>query len=189
MKVISFDTMYGFKNKLFSVLFLDKIFKKLADLGLKPNHITIISIFCGVFSAPQLIFNHTLYIWFFLTHMILDNFDGYLARSTNQQSKLGDELDHVGDISIGVLILLFSFPFANNFLLSAFIIWHIFEYLILRKFNLLQYKFPTRYYAFFFIFKLFNLGIIVSIVVELLVSTYVFISRKTEIYATIKKAL
>ncbi len=189
MKTISFDTLYSSKSKIFELFGLKKAFLKLSSIGLKPNHITVVSICCGVFSATQLMFNQSLFVIFFLIHLLLDNFDGYFARLTNQSSKFGEDLDHIGDMSIGVLVLLFALPYSNQILLIGFILVHILEYVFLRLTGLLRFKMPSRHYAFFFMFNAYNLGIIGSFFIELITSIYVFITQNKKIMSTLKKTV
>lgn len=82
-----------------------------AKLGIKPNAITILSIFLGIGAGVLLYFHDAGYIWYNLAGMALlvladicDSADGQLARLTKQYSRLGRILDGVsGDIWFAVI--------------------------------------------------------------------------------------
>ena len=79
----------------------------LRKLGFTPNIITIISImlaFLGIFALMKK--ETTMFTILFFTAYILDCIDGYMARKYKMESKIGDLLDHVGDL-MKVAVLLY----------------------------------------------------------------------------------
>lgn len=53
------------------------------------------------------------FIGTFSLNYILDTLDGYLARKYNKETELGDYLDHVGDLSIGLATLYIASPLSR----------------------------------------------------------------------------
>jgi len=80
----------------------------LRNIGFTPNMVTISSIiiaFIGIYYLTHK--NLVIFTILFAFAYILDNIDGNMARLYNMQSKLGDFLDHCGDI-VKILVLLYA---------------------------------------------------------------------------------
>ncbi len=86
---------------------LKPITSKLVKLGIKPNHITVLSLISGIF-AFVLISLKYLYLGalFVLLSGFFDMLDGALARSYNLVSDFGAFLDSVVDRYVDVLIFI-----------------------------------------------------------------------------------
>lgn len=75
--------------------------------------------------------NHPVYLLFvalgLLVRMALNALDGMMARNFNQQSKLGEVLNELGDAVSDTIIFcaLFSFSYASNMLVFLFIVLSI----------------------------------------------------------------
>lgn len=97
------------------------------------NSITILAIVWSALIGVLLFLstNHPIYLLFvalgLLVRMALNALDGMMARNFNQQSKLGEVLNELGDVVSDAIIFcaLFSFSYANNTLVFLFIILSI----------------------------------------------------------------
>ena len=70
----------------------------LRKMGFTPNAVTVLSItlaFASIYFLEKK--NTILFTFLFSIAFILDCIDGYMARTYNMTSKLGDFLDHIGD--------------------------------------------------------------------------------------------
>lgn len=105
-----------------------------ARLGIRPNAITILSIFLGIGAGVLLYFHTDYFIWLNLAGMALlvladicDSADGQLARLTKQYSRLGRILDGVsGDIwfaAIYIAICLRENETSTLFMDHHWLIW------------------------------------------------------------------
>ncbi len=72
-----------------------------------PNFVSLIRIFL----APVLLMagmtgREDLFLWGFAGSLLTDFLDGFLARLLDQQSKLGSQLDTIGDVLTGAVVIL-----------------------------------------------------------------------------------
>ena len=135
------------------------VMKVLKKLKLRPNFLTLCSFLSG---AVAVILLRTDYFAFFaVLSVVFDIFDGHLARYTNRVTELGAWLDHTSDRSVELLLILFA-PVAHFFLLVACFLFILHQLLFIFVERTI---FPARtILVAFFIFKLFSLGIYISIV-------------------------
>ncbi len=61
---------------------LEKIAKAVANMGIKANHITTLSLITGILGVYYLFNNYYLFALFALLHLIFDGLDGVIARVT-----------------------------------------------------------------------------------------------------------
>ena len=109
------------------------ILNELHKQRINANSITILAIVWSALIGVLLFLstNHPIYLLFvalgLLVRMALNALDGMMARNFNQQSKLGEVLNELGDVVSDAIIFcaLFSFPYANNTLVFLFIILSI----------------------------------------------------------------
>lgn len=76
-------------------------------LNMTPNHITTLSLLCGLLCVYYLDINHTnlaLAFTFYILSFLFDCLDGYYARKNNMLSKLGDMYDHYSDLIVHAMI-------------------------------------------------------------------------------------
>lgn len=76
-------------------------------LNMTPNHITTLSLLCGLLCVYYLDIKHTnlaLAFTFYILSFLFDCLDGYYARKNNMLSKLGDMYDHYSDLIVHLMI-------------------------------------------------------------------------------------
>lgn len=79
--------------------------RRLHRAGLRPTHVTAVSIPCGV-AGTLLLYESPLFAAFLIAAYIgLDVLDGTLARVTGSQSRFGERLDFFGDRLVAALFL------------------------------------------------------------------------------------
>jgi len=84
------------------------LIRPLADIGVHPNHLTLLRLLTGLLAVAALTVGD--YAWsnagalLFVLSNLLDHGDGELARMTRQQSRLGHMLDLTSDAVIHTLI-------------------------------------------------------------------------------------
>lgn len=88
-------------------------FVKYIPESVHPNTVTGIGIICGILGA-FCFFLATFSRWFFIpaalglvTHIVCDNFDGYMARNRNQKSARGAFFDFCSDVLVCTFAALF----------------------------------------------------------------------------------
>ena len=84
---------------------LEKIARAVAQTGLRANHITFLSLLCGILAAYFLFSKYYLFVLFVILHLCLDGFDGVVARVT-KPTPYGKYFDLVTDSSVTFLLLL-----------------------------------------------------------------------------------
>ncbi len=107
--------------------------QQLNRLNIKANKITIAAIGLSIILGLLLFIssNHPVCLLFvafgLVLRMALNALDGMMARTFNQQSKLGELLNELGDVFSDTVIFsaLFSFSYANNTLVFLFIVLSI----------------------------------------------------------------
>ncbi len=80
----------------------------LRRLGITANHLTFLSLVFGILSLWFLFSDHLYFVIFGVIHLILDTFDGVLARATSS-TRFGAYFDSSVDNGLVVLVLLKSF--------------------------------------------------------------------------------
>lgn len=76
-------------------------------LNMTPNHITTLSLICGLLCVYYLdvkTSNIGLAVTFYMLSFLFDCLDGYYARKNNMLSKLGDMYDHYTDLLVHIMI-------------------------------------------------------------------------------------
>jgi len=180
-KIPTLDKLYIFKERLFTKFGVDLFVKFLSSIGVTPNIITILSIFVGLISVFYLFVSTTLFSAFYITNRLLDILDGYMARKLGIRTPIGDRLDHFGDLLVHAILLIKTILQPNLGLLGiAVLLTYLGEYLLLKEGKLLNKKFPTGTFAYFFIFDLYKLGLIYQIVYQTISYTYLKFVMKPE---------
>jgi CDP-diacylglycerol--glycerol-3-phosphate 3-phosphatidyltransferase len=109
------------------------ILNQLHKQHITANKITIVAIVWSAFIGVLLFMSnsHPIYLLFvafgLLVRMALNALDGMMARNYNQQSKLGEVLNELGDVVSDTIIFtaLFSFSYTNSMLVFLFIVLSI----------------------------------------------------------------
>ena len=83
----------------------EKVGKLFVRLGISANLATSLSIICGIIAVYFLFQDLLLFIIFAVFHLLLDGFDGIIARAANKTSRFGEYFDHIGDSLIGLLLI------------------------------------------------------------------------------------
>ncbi|HNT29809.1 MAG TPA: CDP-alcohol phosphatidyltransferase family protein [bacterium] len=160
---------------MFTHLRVEPFFKALDQIGIRPNMMTLVSLGFGLLAVRYLFFDQSLFIMLFLANRLLDMLDGYMARCCQRQSKLGNLLDHGGDLLIFSALLLKScFQFDLAGLAAAALGMYIGEFLLLSTKRELHRKFPTGMFAFFYLFNWFRTGLIVQIAYQVVSCIFFF---------------
>jgi len=109
------------------------ILNQLHKKHITANKITLVAIVWSALIGGLFFMStsHPIYLLFvalgLLVRMALNALDGMMARNFNQQSKLGEVLNELGDVVSDTIIFcaLFSFSYANNMLVFLFIVLSI----------------------------------------------------------------
>jgi phosphatidylglycerophosphate synthase len=94
--------------------YLGPISSFLIKIGVTPNMLTTLSLISGLLSVYFLFNNYVLFIIFGISHLILDGFDGVLARRTKETIH-GKYFDLITDNLVAVLLLVKLGYFLNDF--------------------------------------------------------------------------
>ena len=108
------DSLY---YKIFNLINIVKICNK---LKIKPNHITILNAILGILMILKL--NKTLLLIIFEICVFLDYLDGFLARETNNVSKIGFKLDVLADFVTHACLFYHILKNSNNTKFLLFVI-------------------------------------------------------------------
>ena len=164
MKILLLDGLHRKKDEVLE-RYLTPFFKYLYSRNITPNILTAISVILGLLAIYFLFNTESLFILFLLLHLILDALDGTYARSLNLKSKLGDILDHGGDLLIGSL-LLFKVAYVLGGLWIALPWLFLLEAAVLSRFSLLDKKFPSRNFVFFFLLGFYSFGMYFQLIFQ-----------------------
>ena len=119
------DEMSRFRVRRVFRPFVYKIAESLAEMGIRPNHITVVSLLSAVISAIFIALSNVLLagIAIFMTGL-LDGVDGAIARIMNMETRKGAFLDAMLD-RYGDVIIIGSFLFYEPkvFFLFRFELW------------------------------------------------------------------
>ena len=164
---ISIKTLYEIKRVVFDFLRIDSFCVFLEKkTRIRPNHITVFNWLFGGLALYYLYFNHVGFLIVMIIHVLLDNLDGYYARSRGLQTKLGEGLDHLGDFIYGELFLLKGWLVYQDWWILLAMGLFFAEGAILIKWGLYREKFPWRAYIFFFIFGYYKLGLAAQVICQ-----------------------
>jgi phosphatidylglycerophosphate synthase len=173
-KLIDMQQMSKAKLHFLDRIGLDRFVDFLYQRKITANHITIFHQILHLASIYFLFIDNTIFGILLLSHILLDNFDGYYAKKTNSVSKMGDLLDHGFDALGSILILIKTIIFGIYFLgILTLIVWGInWLIIVIRKDS--HRAFPATWYPLFFIFGLYQIGLIVNIVVGIVYSILIW---------------
>ncbi len=87
-------------------------------LGVRPNHITLVSIPCGLLGVILLFRGEPVSGLLVILYIVLDVLDGSLARVTGCVTKEGDMLDFLGDRLVASLFLVLFYLNGGSALFS-----------------------------------------------------------------------
>jgi phosphatidylglycerophosphate synthase len=96
--------------------YLGKMLRPLATMGIKPNHLTLLSFFSGILAVWFLFSNTTYFIIFAIGQLLFDVFDGILARET-KTTRFGKYADVINDNLITILILAKAALYTGNMII------------------------------------------------------------------------
>lgn len=167
MKFIHLNEMSLIKNNLLDRVGVKAFTIWLSNHGVTANHITIFHQIAHLLSAYFLFENTTVFAILYMTHWILDIYDGYYAKTTNKVSPTGELLDHGFDFIGGLLILIKSIFFGYAFWGIANLLMLPILITLIVIFKKTKELFPPMNYPFFFIFEAYNLGLIVNLVIQI----------------------
>jgi len=127
----------------FIARFITHLAEPLHNLGITPNMVTIFGIIIRLYSIY--LFTHGkcyfAVILYFIGY-VLDCLDGYMARKYDQMSKIGDVLDHLGDLTIIFILILFILQGLEKKRISLLVLY-IFTVIIL----FLEMGYQEQYYS------------------------------------------
>lgn len=173
MKILTLSKLYTYKDKVFTKLRLEEPLEFLIKSGLTPNKLTLINIIIGLISVLFLFKSSLIFACLFVTNRLLDILDGYMARKFNLKSDLGDKLDHWGDLALIIALLSKTIFFSEWYILSLIALFtYIAEYLLLKKQKLLDKKFPSGIFVYFFIFGIYQIGLIYQVFYQIISYAY-----------------
>lgn len=90
--------------------FIENIHELVNRLGITPNQISIIGLFFGLLSVYYFYLDkYTISATLWLISYYFDCLDGYIARTYNQVTKLGDFIDHSSDILKSLLMVIIMY--------------------------------------------------------------------------------
>jgi phosphatidylglycerophosphate synthase len=166
----SLDGIHHIKHTIFSRIHIDPLVTLLYKAGVHPNHITIFNILIGLIALWGLF----VWPWYWVSlllilHFFLDNLDGYLARTRNLGTKLGDILDHGGDFLLGCLFLA-----KNSYHYQLWWMWLSLALFILTEIIILNRKwhhetFPSRINMIGYLFGSYYISMIVQVIFQPLI--------------------
>lgn len=159
---LSHEKSYKIKEKLFKKYQIDDFFIKLDHIGINASILTICSIGSIYLSVFTLFTNQPLFITGVFLHLFFDALDGYSARVNKKNSRLGEFLDHGGDFSSGIFMLVKTYAVLHTPLALIALILFISELLAIYIFKW-KYHFPPRFFMFLFLFEWYIPGLIVQI--------------------------
>ncbi len=100
--------------------FLQPITVRIAELGIRPNHLTVLALISGMMSAYFILQGSILEgVVFLLVSSAFDALDGALARNENLKSEFGGFLDSVMDRYVDAAIIISIGIHSNQILLAA----------------------------------------------------------------------
>jgi len=114
MAIVDYFLGFDFRATLF--LFIPGFLKKGIEMSQLANFLTILSLFCGFLSvllssAGQFTFS----AYAIILSVVLDGFDGQVARKTQASSEFGKELDSLVDVvSFGIAPVFLGYIFIYN---------------------------------------------------------------------------
>lgn len=167
VKLFSLWGLYEAKRVMLSWTGAEKFCQFLEEkTPIRPNHITVFNWLIGILAFYLLFRSHWGFVVVILIHYLLDNLDGYYARIRGLSSKLGEYLDHVGDIVFGELFMLKTYLFLGDWWIILGMITFILEAIIVYRIGLAKDKFPSRIFVDFYIFGFYKLGIWVQVIYQ-----------------------
>lgn len=170
------DNLQKFKDKLLLNLGLTQT--AIAKLNITPAFLSLLSLISGVASALFLAQTHLLFVCLYLTHMLFDGLDGFVARVTYKESAFGNLLDHGGDSIITYLFLLKSLAITDKWLVAVVASIYTCELIFVIALRLTHKKFPPVIFVYFYMFKMYTLGLQVQIIYEIVSFIVVTTSNK-----------
>ncbi|MBS3176192.1 CDP-alcohol phosphatidyltransferase family protein [Candidatus Woesearchaeota archaeon] len=88
-----------------AAIFTNPLARRLHKLGVKPNLITTLSFLSGLAAVYFLFYNHAIFVFFGVLHLLFDGLDGSLARVSQTSSLFGKWYDYATDRTITFLLL------------------------------------------------------------------------------------
>lgn len=101
------------RSRILRSKYLAPLVKPLHRIGITPNHLTFLSLLLGLASVWYLFQNHFYFVSFGVLHLIVDSFDGVLARAT-KSTLFGKYFDAFSDNILVVLIMANSYAEFGN---------------------------------------------------------------------------
>jgi phosphatidylglycerophosphate synthase len=139
---------------------LGPVVRPLKRIGVKPNHLTLLSLISGLVTIWFAFERHGLFIVFGLLHMFLDSIDGVLAREMNA-TEFGAYFDSVVDNLVVVLLLGKAFfVFGGVFFGVVAIVYVIHQLVYLLSGMRAQAVFGRTVFLILYFFGLYDIGAI-----------------------------
>jgi phosphatidylglycerophosphate synthase len=148
---------------------IDKYFEFVAKpfikLNISPNHISILCLIFGLVSVWFLFDNHYLFVLFMIIHLFFDKLDGVVARLTNKVTKRGEWIDYFIDQVVAIVLLAKAFFFLNPYLVVLTLLYFVIHHGVFVLTKNRKYLIGSRTtLTICFIFTLFNLGLLISVI-------------------------
>lgn len=142
---------------------LQAILRPVADWGLSADIISITGFFCGVASAVFMQYSKLFFLIFWVLKRLTDVIDGPIARLNHKKLIPQMNMDHFSDLSFSLVLLAASIPFVGPYLPLIAIMSHILHIALDSK-GIGESLFgPSNWAQFFFIFDLFQFGLLFQI--------------------------
>ena len=137
--------------------------------AIRPNHITSANIGVGVLATVCLYNNVILTSMLLGLMLVVDGFDGYYAVRNKLTSRLGERLDHGGDLFIGIIMLLKSFWYFGEWWILLALIMFSGEAILIWLKGWGKIKFPERDFIYLFVFGWYWQGLVVQVILQPLI--------------------
>lgn len=144
---------------------------------IRPNHITLFNLLIGAGACLSLFNDVRLTSGLIILMMIIDGFDGYYAVRNNLTTKLGEMLDHGGDLIIGTTMLLKSYWYFGDWWLILLPIMFVGEWMLILKNGWSDIKFPERDFIYLFIFGWYWAGLVAQLIFQPLILLIFLVNR------------
>lgn len=141
-----------------------KLCDRLEMAKIWPNQITFVNILLGLVAVWSLFEDVWLTSGLLLIMMLVDGFDGYYAVRSRRVTKLGEWLDHGGDVMIGVLLMGKTYWYFGEWWMLMATGLYLFELGLMLIFGWKREKFPGRGFLYLFVFGWYWQGMVLQLV-------------------------
>lgn len=145
---------------------------------IRPNHITSFNLMIGAGACVSLFNEVRLTSLLIILMMLIDGFDGYFATRNNLKTRMGAILDHGGDLTIGVIMLLKSYWYFGETWMILLPIFFVGEWILIWWNEWQEEKFPERDFIYLYIFGWYWQGLILQLVLQPMILGYFLYNRR-----------